>query len=459
MIHKAELTNFQSHANTVVEFSPFVNAICGDSDHGKSGLLRGIIWALTNKPTGLGNVSDWIRTEKGAIKANQRCAVKLTTPKGAVTRERTSGFNGYVVDGAKEPLAAIRDSVPDEISQFFNITELNIQQQHDPHFMVTMSPPEAARFMNRLVNLSAIDACVSKVEGKKRAADATVARLTSDLQAVEFQIPVMVWVESAEGLLPQLQAMRATLAALKARIPLTQESVRNWEELGKFVNSTRQQLGVIQQAAKDVQDVESRTRFTCRRINELANGLDEFQSSQSIRKQLDHIVVAGAKESAALSRLAPVFNSKAKHIDSGVSSLEAYNAARPLALRAILADECAIRVAELQALAGRTESIQKRLEGMTADLARWDALGLDRISVLTDIAYSAERVAAPLARMSRVITGSRASLDAVSAALVAHREAAQTIESANKGIAEATAKLPRVCPTCGQAWNHSHQEK
>ena len=51
-ITKVHLENFQSHKNTSLEFDRGLNVILGNSDSGKTAILRAIKWALYNEPQG-----------------------------------------------------------------------------------------------------------------------------------------------------------------------------------------------------------------------------------------------------------------------------------------------------------------------------------------------------------------------------------------------------------------------
>ena len=45
MLKKLILKNFQSHSDSELEFDKGINVICGNSDSGKSSIIRSFIWA------------------------------------------------------------------------------------------------------------------------------------------------------------------------------------------------------------------------------------------------------------------------------------------------------------------------------------------------------------------------------------------------------------------------------
>ena len=59
MISQLTLRNFQSHKASRLRFHPGVNVITGPSDSGKTALLRALLWAVRNRPSGDAFRSHW----------------------------------------------------------------------------------------------------------------------------------------------------------------------------------------------------------------------------------------------------------------------------------------------------------------------------------------------------------------------------------------------------------------
>src|SRR4030066_377226 len=53
MIKSLKIENFQSHLNSWLEFSNGINVISGQSNNGKSSILRSLSWVIFNRPLGL----------------------------------------------------------------------------------------------------------------------------------------------------------------------------------------------------------------------------------------------------------------------------------------------------------------------------------------------------------------------------------------------------------------------
>ena len=219
MLQNIQIHNFQSHENSRLELSPGINTLVGDSDCGKSAVMRAILWAITNTPQGDAYVSDWTKTPKGKQMAGCETSVMIDTNpikgegKFSVSRRRSPDFNGYsVFDGSDDTtFEALRTDVPREVSQCFNIGPVNIQRQMDPPFLIASTPGEAARFINQLVNLTDIDEAQTEINSLGRSCSADLRAATSALEKAEDLVKGMEWVD-------RLQELAENLARLEVRI-------------------------------------------------------------------------------------------------------------------------------------------------------------------------------------------------------------------------------------------------
>lgn len=85
-IDSIEIKNFQSHKNTIINFTDGLNAIIGASDVGKTAIIRALRWVLYNEPKG----SDFITHQES------EAVVKLNLNTGySIERKRTKSSSGY----------------------------------------------------------------------------------------------------------------------------------------------------------------------------------------------------------------------------------------------------------------------------------------------------------------------------------------------------------------------------
>ena len=147
MIRKVAIQNFQIHKQTELEFKEGMNVIAGSSDNGKSSIIRAIRWVLMNRPTGFAFHTHGAKddTAVAMVFGDYEC---VTRQKG----EKNSG--GYHHRG--KTYAALRTDVPPEIERVLNLSEINIQSQHDPYFLLQDSPGEVAKKLNVVAGLGII---------------------------------------------------------------------------------------------------------------------------------------------------------------------------------------------------------------------------------------------------------------------------------------------------------------
>ena len=178
MLSGLELIGFQSHHNSVLEFSKGTNAIIGPSRAGKTCILRALQWLANNRPIG---IDSFISHGKKEV------SVTLKLDGRTITRKKSSKENVYVLDG--EIFSGIGTDVPAPIAELLNLSDLNVSGQFDVPFLLFDSPGQVARVLNRVVHLEAIDTALANVAALKRQNDQDTrtqgdrARELSELEA------------------------------------------------------------------------------------------------------------------------------------------------------------------------------------------------------------------------------------------------------------------------------------
>lgn len=151
MIESITIKNFESHKNTKLDLHPGVNVIVGESDHGKSSIMRALNLLVNNRPSG----NEFIRD--GEINA----VVKVKIDNHIIKRKKGKE-NLYYLDGKKFKISSDR-TVPEKIAKILNISDFNLQKQLDSHFLLSESSAEVARYFNKIVKLDVIDSSSKKI--------------------------------------------------------------------------------------------------------------------------------------------------------------------------------------------------------------------------------------------------------------------------------------------------------
>ena len=157
MIEKITLHNFQAHKSTELELGQ-VTILRGPSDSGKSSVVRALnaFFNCNIKP-------------EQAFKGEYPVEIAIYADGDVVTMTRNSKTTTYVL-GDKE-FSKTNKKCPDEVKEFLGIKEyqidtdekifLQIQSQHDKHFLLSESPSTIAKIIGRLSNLNIV-LCASR---------------------------------------------------------------------------------------------------------------------------------------------------------------------------------------------------------------------------------------------------------------------------------------------------------
>lgn len=214
MISKIILHNFQSHAHSEISFSEGITSIIGESDHGKTAILRAFQWVWKNRPTGVDFVSHWATEadNAGNLILTDTCYVIVVFKDNKyVTRERGGVFNGYKIGSVvkeeyieNQVFGKIGTGVPFAVSDLFNMEDVNIQNQHDSMFLLSETGQDVARFFNKLIKLDKGDTALSLSESRKRGFKKLVTETELEIEETQEFLDKLDWVEPAEMMVEKI---------------------------------------------------------------------------------------------------------------------------------------------------------------------------------------------------------------------------------------------------------------
>ncbi len=190
MIRSLTLTNFESHEDSLFRFHPGVNAIIGESDAGKSAVVRSLLWCLQNGIPGSGFCRHGTKTTEATVVLKEGTTITRT-------RKGKTG-NLYQLDDVE--FAAFRDKVPEEIANAVNMDSLNYQLQFDPHFLLTESAGQVSRILNKAVNLDVIDRSTTAINQKEKSLMRTLESEKETLKDLKEQLKHFSSLDELESL-------------------------------------------------------------------------------------------------------------------------------------------------------------------------------------------------------------------------------------------------------------------
>lgn len=277
MIEKLLLQNFQSHKKSELVLDPGVNVIVGDSNAGKTAILRALYWLIFGKPSGTTIVRHNIKTN---------CTVSAALSTGEeVTRVRGKTDNFYDLDG--QVYKGFGQNVPEPVVNAFNMSDINFARQLDAPFLLSKSAGDVAQYLNKLVNLEAIGTSLSNISSLSRNWSREKSSLASRIEDLKEDLAKMDWVECADKKLRFIEKKNENV--LKTKTVVSRIS----RELATY-HRAQEQLDEL----PDHRPLEKRLN----KINKLMGG---HKTTASTLKTLQDAVEAHNKAFAALCVLEP----------------------------------------------------------------------------------------------------------------------------------------------------------
>ena len=418
--------------------------------------MRALRWASENT-AGESQISNWIkRTTKGKDPKrvlDGESSVTVTTPKGTLKRFRNTESNGYEING--KTLKAIGTGVPDEVKDFFGISDINIQRQHDLPFLISLPGSQVSAYLNRVVGIEEIDryltASTSCIREAKKAHMALLEAQEQDTKALD----ALGWVDGIQGQLDALDALENQKAVQEAKLSL----------LRMLLVSLKEETAKLAQARK-VADLESKVQ-EARRLAQAVTGVGSRLSS--VTRLVQGLEVA--KESyAKASRVAGLAGDleAAVRLDAQVT---AANEKRISLLEWMLkyrtVKESLTVASKVAGLSGTLEAVRESRRALEAEEGCLDALQvlvgswvlletrrrpLERLTAL-------EAQVAKVRRMGRVLEDRRGELSALNHWGLTIQGFKDKLESKRSEVSELEAKRPERCPLCGGAYGKGECEK
>jgi DNA repair exonuclease SbcCD ATPase subunit len=262
MLTEIHLTNFQAHRDRQLTFVPNVNLITGKTNSGKSSVFRAIRWLVEHKPiTGL-QTFDEPHTE-----------VTIASERGEVTRfKHPSEGYGYRVAG--QTFVACATKQPSEVQATLGLSEINLQGQHDAPFLLTLSPGQMAKELNRIVDLSIIDKAnamaasnATRTKGELSAMETIAEKQKAELDQIAWVPGVLVQHESLVVFMQELQDKQSRYTLLSDKTQVVEELSKSLLALERLILG----LQALADQAKALADKQNRRKAILATVAPLAD--------------------------------------------------------------------------------------------------------------------------------------------------------------------------------------------
>jgi len=310
MIRLLKIENFQSHKDTIMEFDKGMNVIVGQSDSGKTAIIRALKWLMTNRPLGEEFQSNW----------GGKTVVSITTTEGHLVSRRQAE-NGtdktYIIDTA--PLKAFGTEVPDEVLSILNMDETNLQQQMDSPYLLNDTSGAVAAHFNRIAGLEKIDRGLQNIQKEIKAKTSGITYAKQSIETKEAELQRYSTLANFEAYVIRVESMVLQEEKLKTKIKILKGMEVRIEDITK---KTKSILGKLRKEAAINYILEKYNRKNVLvEEKEVLNNISikYFRKQEEIKKAEKSII---AEDS--INKILIVYQNRAKSLQESIKIAKLY---------------------------------------------------------------------------------------------------------------------------------------
>ncbi|HHV19601.1 MAG TPA: AAA family ATPase [Thermoanaerobacterales bacterium] len=291
LIKSLKLKNFQSHKESQIDFAEGLTVIIGQTDQGKSSIVRALKWVLYNEPRG----TDFITA------GSKLCRVMIEMENGSIIiRERDGQRNRYILikNGEEQIFEGFGNSVPLEIIRAHGIPKIhidrdttsavNLAEQLEAPFLISESGSNRAKALGRLVGIHIIDAAqrttlkdLVDAQQRHKLLEKDIAALKDELAIYKDIEVIAEKISCLKNILEKLKQKRLRLSKLTQ---LKQELEPTDYEIEKNKNALLK-LNFIDMAEKNIMFIDalySKQQYLYELMKKLTQVTDSIKGEQEV---------------------------------------------------------------------------------------------------------------------------------------------------------------------------------
>lgn len=296
-IAKIQLNNFQSHENTIITLDKGLNVINGESNNGKTSILRAILWVIDNQPLG----NDFIMAGKN------ECSVTIEFDDGSsITRARTRKDSGTYEVKSYDPnhvldnvtYKGFANSVPvhvDNVHQMPKVnvtkdieTHLNVQSQLDPPFLLFESPQNKAAAIGRITGTHTIDAALKEINRQNRNLSIVIKENDKTLTELEDQLAALEDENIVHQLYVEYEYIYKTVSNMDNKIERIKFLLSNIDDLMSSIDVEQKRYDKNKNISllRPTLDVACKASFTVQTLITDLSKIDTIRQSIEVQNRI-----------------------------------------------------------------------------------------------------------------------------------------------------------------------------
>lgn len=290
MLEKIVIKNFQSHRDTELILSDGVNVIVGDTDSGKSSVLRALTWAIDNKC----DDSSFIRRGENEV------SVELTFDDFTVERKRDKDNIYNLTVGKKtQKFKAFKQAIPSDIVDLLNMSDVNIQSQLEAPFLLSQSAGEVAKTLNRMVDLSIIHESISEIKKQVLFNNREIENISKQIEDNKILLEQFGFIPALEKKVEGYECLAKEQVALETKISDQAKLMSRFYTYRDKVDSFDEILAVEDKVNKATESI-SKYKKQAQQIKTIATLIDSICDNQTEYKRLEKLIELDPKVKEAV---------------------------------------------------------------------------------------------------------------------------------------------------------------
>ncbi len=310
-IDRVRLMNFRQHENTEIEFGPGLTGIIGPNGAGKTTLLEGIAWAMYGMPAARGN-RETLRRRGAPPRARVEVEVDFTLGAHRYRVVRSLTHAELYQDGDPAAVANSIGAVTERVTRLLGMTRdeffnTYFTGQKELAVMATMSAPERAQFLSRVLGYERLRAAQDRLKEKRSALRARLDGLRAGMpDPAELEIARQEAQQRLEAAAAGEKAASAANEQAEQRLATIRPQWQQMQQLREAALTIEGELRVSDhQALAAAERVDRLSR-------DLAEALAAREKLEELRRRLEPLP-ALRNEAKLLEQQAEAFTRRRSH--------------------------------------------------------------------------------------------------------------------------------------------------
>lgn len=292
MIKSIRVQNCQSHKDTFLKFDSGVNVIVGDTDSGKSALMRSLRYALWNRPSSKALISHWGGVLQVELKLDNDTIIRKSDSKEI-----------YLLNDLE--FHSFGTKVPEEIEKVINMNEINSQEQIDSFFLLTESPGYVASYLNKIANLEQIDSTIKSIKKELNETNRLIEHQSTDLKKKEAELKSFDFLSEFKKELSVADELQSEISVSEVHINVLEKSIAKLSEINNAIDEKRELLLLkpdIDAALETIEKIDSidaklsAIKKAVNKLQELDEKITKLESVSKLKELVDEAINLQSKQ-------------------------------------------------------------------------------------------------------------------------------------------------------------------